>query len=1727
MDIFQYREDLIGDYSAYVKGFLEVRDADVEQFITSRLDGGFLWPEPLVQLNPAFVQGPTIDELVDQKRLHATCREVFRRGKTVESPLGAPLRLHRHQEQAINCAQQGVNYVLTTGTGSGKSLAYLIPIIDHVLKIGSGHGIQAIVVYPMNALANSQLGEMDKFLGPGFPVGKPPVRFARYTGQENEEARDAILNNPPDVLLTNYVMLELILTRPRERQHLIKAAGDLKFLVLDELHTYRGRQGADVSMLVRRLRETLKAEDVICVGTSATMGTGATFADIRRDVATVATRLFGAPVSEDNVIGERLRRITPDVQVEDPVVTEQLRVRVKDTNFVIPSSFDAFCQDPLASWVETTFGLEKEEGTEYLKRATPKTLNDAGKQLSFRLGLDENACAAAIQRWLLHGYKCEPDSINGNRPFAFRLHQFISKGDAVYATLGKGADRWLTLQPQLFRPEHREERIYPLAFCRACGQEFYSVYLQEQVGGVEVVPRPAGEDESQDDHIHAGYLMVLDEPWPSDPVIELERLPDEWKEIFHGAPRIRADRRDKRPVPHTLLKDGTESPEGIPVAFLSAPFCFCPNCRVTYSPRQRKDFGKLATLSSEGRSTATTVLSLAAIRHLKSVEGIEPKAQKLLSFTDNRQDASLQAGHFNDFAETGLLRAALHQAVHQAGSIGLTHDKLSHAVFEVLNLPFGDYAVDPTLKFAAKDDTKQVLRDLLAYRLYRDLRRGWRINLPNLEQVGLLTLEYKSLGELCAAEEEWAGKHRLLVDAPQEDRTKWCRTLLDVLRRELAIKVDYLRSDYQDQLKQRSNQRLKEPWSIDEDEQMDRATLAYPRQSEDADNTYRSSLTFVGPRSAYGQFIKRESNRLFPGAPLSGSDIGGIIRQLFDVLRVAGLLEVRESSSEVFGYQIPADAIVWKVGDGVVAHDPLLQTTESRAGLTPNPFFVSFYKETAHHLMGLQAREHTAQVPSKQREEREEAFRDGRLKILYCSPTMELGVDIADLNVVNMRNVPPTPANYAQRSGRAGRSGQPALVYTYCSTGSSHDQYFFKRPERMVSGRVATPRLDLANEDLIRSHIHALWLAETKVDLKRSLRDILDLEGENPTLNLLPSVATTMANPLYRATTRSKAQAILDDLKDELATAAWYTPEWLDRVLLQVEKQFEVACERWRTMYRSARYQQELQNKIILDHTRAPKDHEKAKRLRREAEAQLKLLCESDNMMQSDFYSYRYFASEGFLPGYNFPRLPLSAFIPGRRQVREKTGEEFLSRPRFLAISEFGPRAIVYHEGSRYEINKVILPVGDGPILGQMKRCTACGYLHTASEGEPGPDVCEHCGLSLGMARSNMFRLQNVATRRRERINSDEEERLRKGFDLQTSIRFEERGGKPSPRKAELYLGTTPLAVLHYGDAATIWRVNLGMRRRDLTKPDGFVLDLERGYWASQKDLEDQDGNLEAEELSNSVARVIPYVEDRRNCLLIEPLPGRDEKFMATLQAALKSAIQVCFQLEDSELAAEPLPSAEPRNQILIYESAEGGAGVLRRLVEDGQTALVEVARTALELLHFDPITGEDLRFPKASKEACEVACYDCLMSYGNQWDHELLDRHLVRDYLLAMSRGTIKVSSSAKSREDHLKELIKQCESKLEKDWLAFLYTQNLRLPTRAQVFFKPCMTRPDFSYDDHQAVVYVDGPPHDFPERQDRDKVQNVCMEDSGYQVIRFHHAENWVDVVKKFPSVFGSLA
>ena len=279
--------------------------------------------------------------------------------------------MHQHQRDAIESARTGGSYVLTTGTGSGKSLAYIIPIVDQVLAAKAAGtyrpGIKAIVVYPMNALANSQLRELEKFLTIGYPGG-PPVTFARYTGQESAEARARIIASPPDILLTNYVMLELVLTRPRDRG-LVRAAEGLWFLVLDEMHTYRGRQGADVALLVRRLREVCAAPAVQCVGTSATMTTEGDASDQREAVAAVASTMFGVRVQPEHVIGETLERIT------DPraISAEALRQRITDTN--APADYETFASDPLAAWIEESFGFEQDANSGLpRRRRRPLTL---------------------------------------------------------------------------------------------------------------------------------------------------------------------------------------------------------------------------------------------------------------------------------------------------------------------------------------------------------------------------------------------------------------------------------------------------------------------------------------------------------------------------------------------------------------------------------------------------------------------------------------------------------------------------------------------------------------------------------------------------------------------------------------------------------------------------------------------------------------------------------------------------------------------------------------------------------------------------------------------------------------------------------------------------------------------------------------------------------------------------------------------------------------------------------------------------------------------------------------------------------------------------------------------------------------------------------------------------------------------------------------------------------
>jgi len=1710
MDVFEFRDKLISDYCSFIKGFITIKDKEISELVMKELDQGLLWPDPLIQLSPFFELGESIDQLVKSGILHSKCSEIFRL-KSDKNDFGKPIQLYKHQSEAIKKADARKNYVLTTGTGSGKSLAYIIPIVNHILKTGSGRGIKAIIVYPMNALANSQFIELTKFLQWGFTTNQKPVTFRRYTGQENNQEKLEICANPPDILLTNYVMLELILTRPNEVP-LINACRNLKFLVLDELHTYRGRQGADVAMLIRRTKDAVNAQDIICIGTSATLSAGEDIGKQNNEIAGVASLLFGSKVEPQDVIGESIQRITKEYDFTNKDEIEKLKEAVRGIISSSSLSFEEMQVNHLYSWLETTFGIKKDEKTKTIYRSTPISVsgeNGGASVLHNLTQLDTLLCQKAIQQALILGYQTN-NPANDLPAFAFKLHQFISRGDTVYASLEK-EKRHITVQRQLYVPNSNKTKILlPLVFCRCCGQEYYSVtkVYDEERKLWKFIPRDIMEKVNAENN-QAGFLYLGDS----------YKIPEEWKD--QGGNVISSRRRY---LPHHLnvRPDGFIDNSGINMFFLTAPFMFCPACQVSYSPNQHDDYAKLSALGTEGRSTSTTILSLSAINHLREMN-IPKEERKLLSFTDNRQDASLQSGHFNDFIQIGILRGALYQALIKAKEKGIRHSDLTQVVFDSMQLPYEEYASNPEAdRGEAKIETDRTLKNILGYYLFRDLKRGWRVTAPNLEQTDLLRIDYLSLTELSQDNEIWSKSHSALACESANIRYNILKVLLDLMRRELVIKVSYLNPQEQDRIIQQSIQRLIPPWGFDENDQarsLAHASVLYPRARQNND---RSDDFFLSARSGFGQYLRR-SNTFSNKFTLNLDDTQQIINDLLRGLLRYGIIEkVVERNNDVPGYQLVADAMIWLAGDGTnPTYDSIRQPSPSLQGQPVNQFFKEFYQNNSATLQGIYSREHTAQVPNEEREKREEDFRSGKLPVLYCSPTMELGIDIATLNLVNMRNVPPTPANYAQRSGRAGRSGSPALVFTYCSTGSPHDQYFFKRPMLMVSGSVSVPQIDLANEDMLHSHINAIWLSEARLNLGSSLTDILDMNGESPTLDLIPSVKQTLNDPAIRNKALQRATRILQTCQDHIKNAIWYDSNWLTAIINQIPDQFEQACERWRGLYKSALKQQQVQNSIILDASRNQTDKKQAERLRREAEAQLELLRSSSISFQSDFYSYRYFAGEGFLPGYNFPRLPLSAFIPGTTLKSRK--DEYLSRPRFLAITEFGPRAFVYHEGNRYIVHQVIIPAHDDEsslAISKAKICPSCGYLHPdkADDYNNKYDICEHCGKQLEGTIDNLFRLQNVVAKRKDKISCNEEERFRMGFDVQTAIRFARRSDKLSCITANLINGEENLAAMTYGDSATIWRINMGYKQHRATAETGFKLDTERGYWVSKQD-DDEDDDIP----KNSSIWVIPYVDDTKNCLLFEPNFPINDTIIASLQSALKNAIQRVFELEDNELSAEAMPSRDNRKTILFYEATEGGAGVLKRVIDKDN--FKKVVRAAIEICHYDPDTFADQKRAKHAKENCEAACYDCLMSYANQTDHELLDRQAIIDILKNLLNSNLDQSSNSLPRSELYQQLKNLAGSKLEIKWLDLIYQNGYILPTHAQELIESCQTRPDFLYKDKHCAVFIDGPIHDQLDKIAEDKRITEDLENRGWYVLRFRYDADWEKILSENPNIFGT--
>jgi superfamily II DNA/RNA helicase len=1756
MQAFDIHNRIVEDYKNYLNSFTFIKDERIREKVDQAFDQGTFLPEALIQFNPSFKIGSSLRQLEEEKGIHPDLKLVF-----------GDYNLYHHQVEALQKGIEGKGFVVTSGTGSGKSLTYLATVFNRILQIGEGKGLKAILVYPMNALINSQEEEIKKYeinyLKSFLPTGgnledkdqslddiirqlraktgkRFPITYSKYTGQEDLNIRESIKVDETNIILTNYMMLELIMTRNSEKWMRESMAKNLEFLVFDELHTYRGRQGSDVSMLIRRIKRNCNNK-LISIGTSATMASDGTVEARKKAVAEVASQIFGTDFTSDQIINETLATCTsyPGKLPSAFDLQEAIGRRIDPS-----APADLFVSNPLAIWLENKIALNRLLDNS-LERAKPRSLTEIAKELEEDSGDNKKACENAILnllQWSEHlniiGSKQSPRKSY----LPFKIHQFISQTGNVYVTLDNKISRQITLDTgRYLKLEGKDKPIFPVLFSRYTGYDFICVKKDFEKNVLvprnpDDLPQRITKEELKQDKetgfrktltvkdYPEGYILLDDNDtviW-SESEENKDNLPESWYKKGKDSDELEDIYKLRIPSRIYFDSDGNFSEKNIyPTSgwYIPAKLLIDPTAGVIFDFKTNENT-KLMRLGNEGRSTATTIISFSIIKalHEKNISAIN---QKLLSFTDNRQDASLQAGHFNDFLTIGRLRSAIYHALKNASNNQLTIDNISDEVFKTLKLKEIQYALYPSVDAEWGDEeNEKAIKDYLLIRIFYDLKRGWRYNTPNLEQCGLVYISYSRLDEFCEKEAFFTG-NLLFEKLSPGQRKEIVLQLLNYFRTSFAFEHPKLlqkRAETEERLKNKLDEN--KLWSLDTDEKIESPYIMLINNVGKLKDRYYTAS--IGTRSYFGRYISSKLEK-YGINDFSSTELTEFIKSVCEILERGHFLtseEVKGSKGDTTGYRLRVDKVVWKLGNGndIIADEirvPSFKDIEHK----PNSFFKKFYQQDFNtYSSTLIGKEHTGQLSNSDRIDREEKFRKGDISALYCSPTMELGIDISELNVVHMRNVPPNPANYAQRSGRAGRSGQAALVYTYCSNGSPHDRNYFSNSQKMVSGSVVPPKIDLTNEELVLGHFNAYLMMELGLeDIKTEISEAVDVSFY-PELPIKEKLKIHIENRISENATQwaSYYKESILGIKG-LQDTNWFTNDWFFNHAKSFLNRFDSSFNRWRSLYRTAKRLVE-NARLIIDDPTITSDNPRKNEAKREEKVglrQIDLLLNNARQKfgnDSEFYVYRYLASEGFLPGYNFTRLPVRSFM-GYKHMDKGA---YISRPRFIALKEFGPNNVIYHNGGKFRINKMQVTQADS-LKQTIKICKKTGYafLNDESKGVNNDPITQEplVGQDQVENMKNLLELCETEARPQERISCEEEERVSTGFEIDQYFSFSK--DNKGTRDVVIKEGDQPLLRIIYDQSARLIQIN--KRWRTSNNAEGFLIGKISGRWKKASEVSkpnDIDPPTEVRIFTTGTSDIL-YVQPIKELKLTE-------EGISTLSFALKRAIEKRFQIEESEIGVWIMGYGEHKN-ILIYEAAEGSLGILSQLVESS-SALRSVFEEAYQVLHFDIYTKTDTR-PDAPK-----ASYDNLLSYFNQRYHDQLDRFAVKEALERLINCDVDLQQNGKSQDEHYKYLLENYDlnSSTERPFIDYLYKNGFVLPDKLQFNVPGCYVNADFVYKTQSgfSLVFCDGSVHDHNEIKTKDRAKRQCCIDQGLDVIEWHYSEPIEKLIERRKDIFRKI-
>lgn len=1550
-------EHIYEKYKRYLQTIFSIENENYNrQFRQLLEDKASFAKGPYLEVQDSFEKGKSISELISEGSLPRGFRKIG-------LPLDRPL--YKHQEVALRKAAEGANLIVSTGTGSGKTESFMIPILSHIIREHEAGtlspGVRALLIYPMNALANDQVERLRKLL-----ADYPQITYGSYTGQTKytyKEAladylelnegkkplpnelisREQIKKAPPHLLITNYAMLEYLMVRPGDNVFFSGEYADYwKFIVLDEAHVYNGGSGIEVAMLLRRLKATLQNDGIQYFLTSATLGGE----DSNQDVADFGNNLCCSEFKTENIIRafrqkpvrERESKRLPisfysevAEMLRSDMPAEKINTEIEKMGYRIRPGLEETCYDLI---------LHDENYTE-----VRRVLSEGKDQGNAETVMDV-ACAMKWSSEQVFDFVTVASKavMNGARLFDARYHMFLRATESVFITLPPSGKLFLTRKKTHTESDGTEYKVFEIATCNIC----HAIYL---IGNVKNDRLQQSSFRDEDD-LHSVFLLK-NEISDKDEEHSMEQLDMEAEE-YEICARCGFVRRKARMKQECCEHGDACMVKAFKVHVKGARGILtkCPACENTNSRGMLRMFfsGQEAVTSVIGTSLFEELPSYKVSVEMQQEEdddgfGFTPvsmenkisEAKQFIAFSDSRQAAAFYASYLDRTYRNILYKR-------------LIVETLKNKNISQMLVP--DFVEELTGEFDAHNISEKGSREAF--------KEAWKAvlqeivdNYGNTSMCSLGLIGFSLDPQNIPAN----GKYNL----SQEDVTALCNVLISGMLSDNAVFYDYSMPPADKEFY--SHNGIEYAYTLSEPDAKKYIRSFIPRFT---DKTNKRADYLMRILTKGGQEIDQETVNRFLEAIWNR-----VLRQHEYLKNDGGKYQVDTKRLMIIRpekwYICPKCKRVTPFNVRNVCPSYQCEGNLREVSLSEmmkENHYYRIYQEL--DIRKLRVVEHTAQLDKMTAYEYQKMFKRKEIDILSCSTTFEMGVDVGSLETVFMRNMPPSPANYAQRAGRAGRSLESAAyALTFCNK-SNHDFSYFANPVRMISGRIDPPKFEVTNEKIAVRHIFASALAF----FWREHQDFF-------------ATTTSMLEP------NEEDKRGIDEFKAYLEGR----PEDLRRFLLrflptELADYFKINSFGWIEML----FNDNESNPGVM--TKADSDfqyeisvlndaREEAFRNRRRVDGYTERLrvYRSEDILS-------FMSRKNVMPKYGFPVDTVEMGIVGE-SVRGKLGLQ-LSRDLSLAISEYAPGSQIVANGnlitSRY-IKKI-------PKMGWKMydyiRCQ-CNTLNIEVHAEDKPDqglcMCKTCGTVLEEAKKRTFLVPSF------------------GF-LADGDKIEKPGLKRPEKtyRGEIsYVGfRNDIATERYNVENSI--IEIAMSRGDemavLNEANFFVCrtcgytDLDEANFRPYKKMKHRNsgGFPCGSENLKRFALGYRFETDVFQLRFIEPELSDEDTALSMLYALIRGACMY-LNIEEDDIAGciqfyFNRDTMHPNWSVVLYDKTPGGAGHVRRLYD--QEVLCNVIRCTYNMLNSCNCGGDDK----------DASCYACLRNYYNQRYHDRLSRGKAIRYL-------------------------------------------------------------------------------------------------------------------------------